>query len=248
MKKEFQKIKGIEHRTYEIKELRIAGSGDEAPVIEGYAAVFGQFSQNLGYFKEIIRRGAFSQSIQEDDIRALWNHDANYVLGRNKSGTLKLEEDEKGLRIQITVPDTQWANDLVTSIKRGDVDQMSFAFETLSDEWRKEDGEIVRELIKAKLFDVSPVTYPAYVQTSVSARSAFESLGIDMDELGNAISRAQNDQATESDAIRIGAALKVLEQFSANLATLEDGKGADQDPRQVPLDVLKRKLEIAEAE
>jgi len=248
MENDFPNIAGIEERTFPVKELRVAVSEDEPEIIEGYAAVFGQYSQNLGYFKEIIRKGAFLDSIEKDDIRALWNHDSNYVLGRNKSGTLKLEEDERGLKIQITVPDTQWANDMVTSIKRGDVDQMSFAFETLSDEWRKENGENVRELIKARLIDVSPVTYPAYLKTSVSARSAFAALGIDMEELGNAISRAQNGQATDPDMTRIGSALKVLEQFSANLTTLEDDEGADQEPRQVPLDVLKRKLEIAEAE
>ncbi len=248
MKNEFPKIKGIENRAFVIKEMRVAAGSNQEPIIEGYAAIFGVYSQNLGGFREIIQKGAFSESIGQDDIRALWNHDANYVLGRNKSGTLELSEDEKGLRIKITPPDAQWAKDLVQSIKRGDVDQMSFAFETISDDWHKEEGQIVRELIKAKLYDVSPVTYPAYTQTSVSARSAFAGLGIEMEELGNAISRAQFGQATEADKTRIGAALKVLERFSANLDTLEGGQDTDQESRQVPLDVLKRQLEIAEAE
>ena len=180
MKVQGQKITGIENRTYRVTEMRVVSSGsNQELVIEGYAAVFGVYSQDLGSFKEIIRKGAFAESIQEDDIRALFNHDPNYVLGRNKSGSLELVEDEKGLRIKITPPDTQWAKDLVISIKRGDVDQMSFAFETITDNWRQDEGQTVRELIKARLYDVSPVTYPAYEQTSVSARSAFAGLGIE---------------------------------------------------------------------
>lgn len=248
MKEQGQKITGIENRTYHITEMRVASGSNQEPVIEGYAAVFGVFSQDLGSFKEIIQRGAFAESIQEDDIRALFNHDPNYVLGRNKSGSLELVEDDKGLRIKITPPDTQWAKDLVTSIKRGDVDQMSFAFETITDNWRQEEGQTVRELIKARLYDVSPVTYPAYLQTSVSARSAFAGLGIEMEELGNAITRAQAGKAEQADVARIGSALKVLEKFSASLPTLEGEKETNQEQRQEPLDLLKRRLELSEAE
>ena len=157
-------------------------------------------------------------------------------------------EDEKGLRIKITPPDTQWAKDLVISIKRGDVDQMSFAFETITDNWRQDEGQTVRELIKARLYDVSPVTYPAYEQTSVSARSAFAGLGIEMEELGNAITRAQAGKAEQADVARIGSALKILERFSASLPTLEGEKETNQEPRQAPPDFLKCRLEISEAE
>jgi HK97 family phage prohead protease len=140
--------------------------------LRGYAAVFDQLSLDLGGWKERIRRGAFSKHLATTpDVRALWQHDRNYVLGRTKASTLELVEDIHGLRSLIDPPDTQWARDAVTTIKRGDVDQMSFGFYTDTDEWNMEDGELVRTVIDARLFDVSPVTFPAYEGTSISARS-----------------------------------------------------------------------------
>src|SRR4051812_3492156 len=115
----------IERRYIPATEVRVAGDGN-APVIEGYAALFNSPSQDLGGFVETIAPGAFRDAIPKSDIRALFNHDANFVLGRMKAGTLDVEEDRKGLKIRNTPPDTQWARDLVTSMKRGDVDQMSF--------------------------------------------------------------------------------------------------------------------------
>ena len=111
------------------------------------------------------------KSLDTDDIRALFNHDPNYVLGRNKSGTLELREDEQGLLVRIKPPNTQWARDLQVSIERGDINQMSFGFTVEEDEWRSEDGYDVRELRKVKLYDVSPVTYPAYTATDVGVRA-----------------------------------------------------------------------------
>jgi HK97 family phage prohead protease len=152
-------------------EVRSEGD-DKSPKIMGYAAKFDSFSENLGGFREIIRRGSFSKAVKDDDVRALMNHDANYVLGRNKSGTLKLEEDDTGLRIEVDPPNTTWAKDLMESMKRGDITQMSFGFYTNKDNWYEKDGETVRELLDVSLFDVSIVTYPAYVQTEADVRSA----------------------------------------------------------------------------
>jgi HK97 family phage prohead protease len=106
-------------------------------------------------------------------VRALFNHDANFVLGRSTSGTLRLIEDDKGLRYDVDVPDTTWARDLMVSVKRGDVSQSSFAFEVTEEEWDYgKRGEMPMRTIKSvRLYDVSPVTYPAYSATSVSARS-----------------------------------------------------------------------------
>lgn len=150
-------------------EMRVFG--DDKPKIEGYAAIFEQLSEELWGFREKIRKGAFTNVIR-DDVRALFNHDANFVLGRNRAGTLKLEEDDKGLRIEIDPPNTQAARDLLESIRRGDVNQMSFMFTTKTDEWKKEDdGTITRTLVELeRLLDVSVVTFPAYPQTSASAR------------------------------------------------------------------------------
>jgi HK97 family phage prohead protease len=165
--------KMIENRSLPVKELRISSPESGGSVLEGHAAVFDVWSETLGGifpFKERVKRGAFTDSILTDDIRALMNHDPNYVLGRNKSGTLSLAEDETGLSVRINMPDTQWAKDLEVSVRRGDISQMSFGFTVLKDEWREEGGGDVRELQKVRLFDVSLVTFPAYTQTDAGMR------------------------------------------------------------------------------
>ena len=114
-----------------MRELRVNENERGNSVIEGHAAVFDSWSETLGGifpFQEIVRKGAFNESIGRDDIRALFNHDPNYVLGRNRAGTLELVEDDVGLRVRITPPDTTWAKDLQASIRRGDITQMSIGF------------------------------------------------------------------------------------------------------------------------
>jgi HK97 family phage prohead protease len=163
----------MERRFFQ-SEIRAEGEGDgsQAPQLNGYAAVFDQLSVLLyGMFREKIDRGAFAASLT-DDVRALWNHDANLVLGRTKAGTLRLAEDAHGLRVEIDPPDTQAGRDALESIRRGDVDQMSFMFDVLEDTWDQDgDGQLIRTLRKVKLYEVSPVTFPAYQGTEVSARA-----------------------------------------------------------------------------
>ena len=162
-----------------LTELRIDTSTEGVPpVIEGHAAIFDSLSQDLGFlmpFKERIKKGAFADSIKRDDIRALFNHDPNYVLGRNRAKTLTLKETAKGLLVRITPPNTQWARDLAESISRGDVTQMSFGFLVEKESWTQAAGEDIRTLEQVKLFDVSPVTFPAYLDTDVGVRSALDS-------------------------------------------------------------------------
>jgi hypothetical protein len=146
----------------------------EARKIVGYAAVFNSLSEDLGGFREMIMPGAFARAIEEDDVRALINHDSNLVLGRNIAGTLRLFEDEIGLRYEIDPPDTQAARDLIISLDRGDIDQSSFGFQAMEESWRNPDEDNplpIRILHENRLFDVSPVTYPAYHATSVAARA-----------------------------------------------------------------------------
>lgn len=165
-----------ELRMLPLKEIRINES-DGGTCIEGHAAVFDSWSETLGGifpFKEKVRKGAFAESIGKDDIRALFNHDPNYVLGRNRAGTLELVEDNVGLRVRITPPDTSWARDITTSIRRGDISQMSIGFVVEDDEWSSKDGIDTRELKKVRLFDVSPVTFPAYTATDVGVRAMQE--------------------------------------------------------------------------
>jgi len=130
--------------------------------LTGYAAIFNSVQEIYPGFREAVRPGAFSKTIKEADVRALINHDANLVIGRTKAGTLKLWEDAKGLRYEVQLPDTSYARDLIESVSRGDVSGSSFAFRAVK-ERQREDG--VREILEARLFDVSPVTYPAYAAT-----------------------------------------------------------------------------------
>jgi hypothetical protein len=157
----------VEYRTFPVTDIEIRKDDDAKPKLVGYAAVFNSLSEDLGGFREKIEPGAFKKTIKDADVRALWNHDSNYVLGRTKSGTLSLKEDDKGLYIEIDPPDTQWSRDLMASIKRKDVDQMSFGFRTIIDEWEEKGKENIRTLKEVELFDVSPVTWPGYPKTNV---------------------------------------------------------------------------------
>ena len=163
-------MKDVDRRITDESEVRMDGGNDDEKIV-GYAAVFNSFSQPIFGFRETIKPGAFKKTIRESDVRALINHDPNYVLGRTSSRTLRLSEDEKGLRYIVTPPDTTFARDLVVSIKRGDITQSSFGFSVVKDHWTGESPNMTRELLEVKLFDVSSVTYPAYLQTEVSVRS-----------------------------------------------------------------------------
>lgn len=164
----------VERRTFaggfEVQEE--AREGAKKKKLKGYAARFDSMSEDLGGFREIIKPGAFDRALEEKhDVRALVNHDSNLILGRSTAGTLKLSVDKNGLLAEIDPPDTQAGRDAVVSVERGDFTGMSFAFRTLTDEWRHQDGEVVRELLDLELFDVSVVAYPAYPATQVSARA-----------------------------------------------------------------------------
>ncbi|WP_257282119.1 HK97 family phage prohead protease [Endozoicomonas sp. ISHI1] len=162
----------IEKRTFAC-ELRAGDQGEECRKISGYGAVFNTRSENLGGFREVIMPGAFDDVLQ-DDVRALFNHDPNYVLGRTSSGTLSLRTDETGLGYDIEIPDNQTIRDLVIApMQRGDISQSSFAFIAGDDDWDEdEDGVIVRTIHRMKrLIDVSPVTYPAYTDATAATRS-----------------------------------------------------------------------------
>lgn len=159
-------------RAFSLANIKLENRADGEPSrITGLAAVFDKLSEDLGGFREKIRKGAFAKSIKDGDIRALFNHDPNFILGRTVAGTLELSEVEEGLAVSIDVPDTTVAKDLMTSMKRGDITQMSFGFETIKDAWTEFKGKSIRELLEVKLFDVSPVVFPAYPQTSAQARS-----------------------------------------------------------------------------
>lgn len=168
--------KTLERRSFVLDGIKIERRADDSKVItlRGHAAVFNSLSEDLGGFREQIVPGAFKEAIETDDIRALFNHDPNFVLGRNRANTLTLAEDARGLAIAITPPDTQVARDLITSMERGDITQMSFAFRIKpnGEDWAKNDEGIwIRSVKRVRLYDVSPVTYPAYTATDIAVRS-----------------------------------------------------------------------------
>lgn len=167
-----------ERRFFKGTEVRVAQSGH----IEGHAAVFNQnyvlWDSPSLRVTETIRPGTFTRvlSDKEQDPRCLFNHDPNQVLGRQSAGTLTLEQNAKGLKFDCDMPDTQAGRDVRTSIQRKDINGCSFAF-TVSKQKRTEeekDGKllILREIQEVdNLYDVGPVTYPAYEGTDVGARS-----------------------------------------------------------------------------
>jgi HK97 family phage prohead protease len=174
----------------ELRGARVELRGADDPAtglrLEGYAALFDVPSQPLQSeeddsrngtygmeFVEIIRRGAFTRALAaSQDVRCLWNHEAESPLGRTASGTLTLREDGTGLYFSCSLPDTSLGRDVAELVRRGDVNQASFAFRAVQDRWSGSGSTgYVRELLDCDLFDVSAVTYPAYQQTSVAVRS-----------------------------------------------------------------------------
>lgn len=158
-----------ETRTFDITNLKTRAAGEgETNVIEGYAAVFNSRT-TIGndWWTEEIAPGAFSEALG-GDVRALFNHDWNNVLGRTKSGTLKLSEDERGLKFEVELPNTSIGRDLVESMKRGDINQCSFGFIPTVEEWDYSVEPAHRTISKVDLFEVSVVSIPAYDDTEVS--------------------------------------------------------------------------------
>lgn len=156
-------------------EVRMDGDSGK---IAGYAAVFDTPTELWPGFREVVKPGAFSKTIQEADVRALFNHDPNLVLGRNKAGTLRLWEDTRGLAYEIDPPNNELGRGLMESLRRRDISQSSFRFWVIK-ERRTEDnvaGITTRELLEVALQDVSPVTFPAYEETQAMLRIAREEI------------------------------------------------------------------------
>lgn len=167
--------KGIERQIRSLpSELSARAEQEtEEKIIEGYFAVFNSETELWPGAYEEIDSAAFNDTLS-NDVRALINHDTNLVLGRTKSGTLKLRVDSRGLwgEIRINEEDTDAIN-LYSRLKRGDVDQCSFGFNILEEETEfREDGTIKWKLKKIDLHEISVVTFPAYADTSVQARKA----------------------------------------------------------------------------
>lgn len=174
-------MKNKEIRFFKTDEFRAVKKDDGTTVLEGYSAVFDRESDNLGWgdweVREIIKPGAFTEALKKSDCRALFNHNSNFVLGRESAKTLKIIQDDKGLRSIINLPDTSVGRDLAVSVERGDIREQSFGFTVIKDQWEEDkvNKKTTRTILEVgELYDISPVTYPAYPDTTIAKRSLEE--------------------------------------------------------------------------
>jgi len=187
-------------------DLAVRAKTDAGVVIGGHSPVWNRYSQNLGGFVEQVAPGATAKTIQEADIRGLLNHDPNLLLGRNKAGTMRLAEDNVGLDFEIDVPETTPGRDLVVSAERGDINGSSFSFQVVGggQTWGfTEDDFPLRTLTEIKLYDVGPVTFPAYLDAESGIRSdmaraaAFAGLVTERRSIDEILEAAAADQLAE---------------------------------------------------
>lgn len=223
--------------TWQGADLEIRATDGDGMTFEGYAAVFERDSEPigtpLGSFIERIKPGAFAKSLAERklNIRMFLNHNADNVLATTRAKTLALAEDHTGLHVTARLPETQAGRDLSTLIKRGDVDSMSFGFQTVKDSWSEDYGQ--RELIEVKLFEVSPVTgWPAYADTQAAVRHVAALIEAEESEVAAAL-RSLTD---------IAEALST-EDYNLLLALLNKRRG--ERGQVIPASVLQWRQSIA---
>lgn len=205
--------------------LETRADDDSTSKLVGYAALFDVETEIFSGYREKITPGAFTRTLAENaDVRALVDHDPSKIIGRRKAGTLQLEEDKSGLKVAITPPDTQTGRDIVTSVERGDVDQMSFAFRIIKqtvEEIEEDEGtRFLCTLDDVELYDVSIVTYPQYPETSITLRALQESQKVTSekpktDEITSAGSQKDDTLATttqDADTLRLLADVQDIER------------------------------------
>lgn len=176
---------------------------------------FNRDSVEMWGFTEQIAQGAFKRTIKNakgsrQDIVSLWNHDASWVLGRQGNDTLTLRETEKGLEATATLDaEDPMHRHFARRVERRDVQGSSFGFETIKDEWRyDDDGTAHRTLLEVRLFEVSPVTFPAYPDSDAGKRSVLDiacvKAGVDLNELADLLQQAKEGKVPleQHDALR----------------------------------------------
>ena len=208
-----REMKKIERRTYTVKDVQARSAEDGTMRLAGYAAVFNESSVPLP-FKESIAPGAFRKTLTETpDVRLLINHEG-LPLARSKNGTLKLNEDDRGLYFEAELADTTEARDIYKLVERGDVDQMSFAFRVIRQKWSEDRSRRVLTEVSLSDGDVSVVTYPAYPTTNVEAR----------EQLKETLSAIKEGREVTGDSL---VALKAaLQQISEGYDYIEEVKSA----------------------
>lgn len=177
-------------------------AADDKRTLSGYAAVFNSDTAIGDYFVERVAPGAFANTIK-GDIRALVDHDWGRVIGRTKSGTLRLVEDERGLKIEVDIPNTTDGNDLWELVERGDISGMSFGFRVTKQSWDETGDTPIRTIEAVELFEVSAVAFPAYDDTSIGKR--------DLDAARAEAGRAKSDEERRKQNA-IAAARRIAER------------------------------------
>ena len=230
-----------ETRNFEAEfELRAEGDG---MTFVGYAAKFNSPSEDLGGFVETIEPGAFRRSLRSrNDVKLLVNHDTGRVLASSRSGTLRLQEDEVGLRVEASLPNTSDGRDMAELLKRGDLNKMSFGFAVQKDAWNNEMTE--RTLKSVRLFEVSIVAFPAYNATEAMVRSldkAATRANVDADELADAVLKLEEGaDLTDSQAELIKTVVNSLSPTQAKEETKEEQSSLLELKRK-QLDLLLKK-------
>ncbi len=159
----------MERRAYSTA-VELRAESDGAGTLIGHAAVFESLSEDLGGFREIITKGAF-RDVLKGDVVALFNHDPNEIFGRTTAGNLRLSEDDIGLRMELDLPDTSDAKDLAAKVRQGIINGMSFSFFVGEETIDRDAKPVIRRIERvSELFDVGPVTFPAYPATDVGTR------------------------------------------------------------------------------
>jgi uncharacterized protein len=235
----------LETRIVEVDKFEIREDTDGMH-LEGYAALFNSRSENLGGFTETIQPGAFRASLKaRNDIKLLWNHDTGAVMGSTRAGTLTLTEDDRGLRVSATLPDTSYGRDARELVRRGDVTGFSFGFSMPArggDEWNSEGTE--RVLKSVRLHEVSLVAFPAYPATNGTATvrgldKIAKRAGVDADALADALLKIENgEDITPDDRNLLQTVIDELAPAPEVVEPEVDQKGLDM------LALKKKKLQL----
>lgn len=231
----------LETRVFEVEDFEVREDADGMH-LEGYAALFNSRSENLGGFTETIQPGAFRASLKSrNDIKLLWNHDTGAVLGSTRAGTLTLTEDDKGLRVSATLPNTTHGRDARELIARGDVSAFSFGFSMPArggDEWNSDGTE--RVLKSVRLHEVSLVAFPAYPATAGTATvraldAVAQRAQVDADALADALLKIENGEDITTDDRTL------LEKVISELAPVDEVVPEPEPVGDLAMLALKKK-------
>ena len=238
---EAEKERGMmkhETRNFETDfEIREEGDG---MTFSGYAAKFNSWSEDLGGFREQIEPGAFRRSLRSrNNVLLLVNHDSGRVLASTRAGTMRMTEDEIGLRVEASLPNTTDGRDMAELLKRGDLSKMSFGFSVQKDTWNQDMTE--RTLKSVRLFEASIVAFPAYAETEAMVRSLDKAAAraqVDADELADAVLKLEEGaDLTEQEA-------ELVKTVVDSLAPAPPEPEVEAEPETNLLDIKRKQLEL----